>query len=351
MLRVEAMSAEILREFGKGNKLRTLVSANAATKERSAAKYRRTDASTSDAKSGIAFVKAEVEKPPREPLPETASQNHKKFYNMLSAVVGFSVGEHVNYGNSLQKTFQEHKEGQFNEQIEGLMYECSYNGKLLVRVVGPTAKKAKSEGMEKVYRILKNYCPFLVRKASYCAENDAVVQKGAADKVEAGPKKKAGPETFESNKLGADNIGYRMLKALGWEENKNRGIVDPIGLSVKIGRKGLGSEPNQAGGGGIDVKYFRELLTNFERSESDFDLVFSSEFTKEERAQLHAMAQKMHLKTKSEGKDEERFLVVRRKVSLSPWEVVNKVRAEDPFYSAVWTIEQPEMKEYNELDI
>ena len=77
-----------------------------------------------------------------------------------------------------------------------------------------------------------------------------------------------------------------MLKSLGWKGGSlggNGGIVDPINLEIKIGRMGLGSE----GGSSFNIAYFKQLLNNFKQTSSEYDLIFSPEFDKEERAALH----------------------------------------------------------------
>jgi len=355
MLRIEAMCSDILKEYRSGRKTnaRTLVSAQSAIENRNAEKYRRTDQSTANVKSGVAFVAETKLTPIRPELPGNASTEHRKFYRILSSVVGFKIlqndqNDEINYGNSIQKTFNDHEEGQFKEQLEGNRYEVRYNNTLLIEVHSTSARKAKADGVEKVYKLLKNYCPFLTRIADYCSVDNFIIKKDEKAPASAA---KRGPETFESQKIGADNIGYRMLKALGWDENKNtdRRIVDPIGLSIKIGRRGLGAETDK--NTKLNMGHFRDILTKFKNSGTDFDLVFSPEFSKEERAELHMMAMKLQLSTKSQGQGDDRFLVVRIKKRLTPWEIVNKVRANDPFYSAVWKIEIPELKEYNDIGL
>lgn len=90
----------------------------------------------------------------------------------------------------------------------------------------------------------------------------------------------------DNQQLKEDNLGFKMLKSLGWKGgslgSSGNGIIDPNNLEIKISRLGLGSETDS-----FDPKYFRNLLQNFKNNQLEYDLVFSSEFTKEERAQVH----------------------------------------------------------------
>ncbi|XP_063835812.1 NF-kappa-B-repressing factor-like isoform X2 [Ostrinia nubilalis] len=55
----------------------------------------------------------------------------------------------------------------------------------------------------------------------------------------------------------------------------------------------------------------------------DLDLVFSSEFSKDERATLHQAAQRAGLQSRSYGADKDRFLVVKKK--LDPFSLARAV--------------------------
>lgn len=353
MRRVEALASEILTTFRRtqgGNK-RTLVSAQETT----ANKYRKLDDGSKISTCMNKQLKIDFVRSIDQSEPETGSAAHRKFKKLLQNVVLFKVsdeGTEVNYNNSIRKTIDQNRQGQWSESVEQVTYTCSFNGVQLVKVTGQNQKKAKTTGFEKLYNLLQNYCHILVKKAKFFSGDVGTVEKPGQVIVDKVPSLKKGKsvETFDEHKLGQDNIGFRMLKALGWKEGDNKGIVDPIGLSVKIGRAGLGSEPKV--GQKLNVGYFRKLMINFRDSGSDFDLVFSSEFAKEERAELHKIAQKLGLKSKSEGKEEdERFLTVRRKTSVSPQEIVHKIRSGDPFYSAIYSLELPDLKEYELLDL
>lgn len=83
-----------------------------------------------------------------------------------------------------------------------------------------------------------------------------------------------------------DNQGLHMLQALGYKGNsidfKNHNILDRINLSINVRRLGL--ENNNTS---FDKMYFDDLLKNYKRNPSEYDLIFSPEFTKDERAIIH----------------------------------------------------------------
>lgn len=363
MLRIEAMTNDIVKEFRNTSTIqlrRTLVSANEVTANKYLKKTKSEDISQAKKKFGVSFVKSTEDGAVktwtcRPQLPSNASSDHQKYYNLLKNVIGYLIENKdgsANYANSTTKTIQQHREGQFLEQVIENTYTCFYNGQVLVSAKGSNQKKARAEGVQKLYQLLKNYCPFLIRKVQCCAEDNKVVDKDGKAKPVPGTNGAIDVDTFQSNKLGSDNIGYKMLKALGWKEGDSakNSIIDPIGLSVKIGRGGLGSDADKVGKH-LNVKYFREMMRTYGQSNTEFDLVFSKEFTKEERAELHKIAQKLGLKSKSAGKEGERFLVVSKKVALTPMEIVQKIEENDSFYNAIWTLNPPDLKEFSELNL
>ena len=57
------------------------------------------------------------------------------------------------------------------------------------------------------------------------------------------------------------------------------------------------------------------VLNNYLSSASEQDIVFETTLSKEDRATIHRTAQRLGLKTRSEGKEPNRFLVVSKKKS------------------------------------
>lgn len=83
-----------------------------------------------------------------------------------------------------------------------------------------------------------------------------------------------------------------MLQRHGWEggalgPNAN-GILEPI--AVTKGFHGFSQGHDQQfveRNKQFDLAYYRRLIEEFKHNRVEYDLVFSAEFTKEERAQLH----------------------------------------------------------------
>ncbi|XP_065082542.1 uncharacterized protein LOC135704926 [Ochlerotatus camptorhynchus] len=170
-------------------------------------------------------------------------------------------------------------------------------------------------------------------------------------------------QDYQEKKIDESNLGFKLLQKLGWSGgslgSKNQGIVDPINCQIKIGRQGLGGGPSAKKQGeeaskkgkintrnetyGIDINFYRQMMRNFKDSELEYDLVFSNEFTKEERALFHNMAQQLQLKTRSYGNDNDgsrQFVLLGRKVP--PHELLERVLVQqDPIFCEMYNVEPP----------
>lgn len=82
------------------------------------------------------------------------------------------------------------------------------------------------------------------------------------------------------------------MKLLGWSGgalgSKGSGIEEPISVQVKVDRKGLGLLPSEESNSNLNRQYFMKYLSAYKNDESAIhELVFSKDFTKEERKVLH----------------------------------------------------------------
>lgn len=82
------------------------------------------------------------------------------------------------------------------------------------------------------------------------------------------------------------------MKLLGWSGGalgtSGNGIEEPISVQVKVDRKGLGLAPSDESDSNLNRKYFQKYLNSYKFDESAIhELVFSKDFTKEERKILH----------------------------------------------------------------
>uniref|UniRef100_H3AMQ3 NFKB repressing factor n=1 Tax=Latimeria chalumnae TaxID=7897 RepID=H3AMQ3_LATCH len=114
-----------------------------------------------------------------------------------------------------------------------------------------------------------------------------------------------------------DNIGNQLLRKMGWTGGglgkEGEGIAEPISVKEQYTREGLGLDLER-GGTRLGKRDIDEVIRNYACSNRQDELTFSKELTNEERKQIHQIAQKYGLKSKSYGKAMERFLVVSRKV-------------------------------------
>lgn len=116
------------------------------------------------------------------------------------------------------------------------------------------------------------------------------------------------------NAITESNVGYKLLQKMGWNNNDstNSAVFSKNKDSFK--REGLGFSES---GGVLKKKFINQLekiIANYASSETDADLVFSSEFTKDERKEIHRLAQTYSLKSVSRGgKGPERHSVLSRR--------------------------------------
>ncbi|XP_055678997.1 NF-kappa-B-repressing factor-like [Lutzomyia longipalpis] len=177
------------------------------------------------------------------------------------------------------------------------------NGQLAGSVVTYSKTTLKKEAYEKALAELQKHCYTLKVKHSFLAKNNEAISK-----YEEECSKKASTE----NKIGEENLGFKLLKSLGWKGGslgtKQDGIVNPVELSVNIGRQGLGATTNS--------DHYRKMLQNYKNTPTLYDLVFTNEFSSDERAVLHKLANQLGLKSKSYSKNEDRHLVISKKITI-----------------------------------
>lgn len=97
----------------------------------------------------------------------------------------------------------------------------------------------------------------------------------------------------ENCKLSENNKGFKMMKMLGWTGGalSEGGISEPINVQLKVNRHGLGLSP--ADHPTTDDKQFKRQFQTYLRQyvqdrDNVYELVFSKDFNKVERAMLHA---------------------------------------------------------------
>lgn len=194
-------------------------------------------------------------------------------------------------------------------QRTGDSFELLIGGETLATSPAESEKKAKAVLGAKALDVLKESCFTVVVKSQLEGES---MRKSDTEKV---AEKKVDLVANESK-------GAKMMRMMGWTGKglgKNAdGIEEPIEATENISRLGLDL------GTDLGYKILREkvtrMLEDYINNFATHNIVFSNEFSNEERRIVHGIAQKLKLKSKSYGKDPNRQLVVSRK--LSSWELV-----------------------------
>uniref|UniRef100_A0A1E1WJ10 NF-kappa-B-repressing factor n=1 Tax=Pectinophora gossypiella TaxID=13191 RepID=A0A1E1WJ10_PECGO len=192
-------------------------------------------------------------------------------------------------------------------------FSLMLGGKLLASAQGASKAEAKSIVETLAWNRLKESVICVVVKEQWIAHGDARISVSDVT----GRQEEFGTPVENS-------VALKMMKLMGWKGGglgaEAQGIAEPIKPNLQmVNRAGLGSN--------ADIRHLRRaaqaLMQRYVASSSlDVDLVFSSEFSKEERSQLHQLAQRAGLASRSYG-DKDRFLVVKKK--LDPFSLVRAV--------------------------
>ncbi|GAB0094214.1 hypothetical protein DMENIID0001_094700 [Sergentomyia squamirostris] len=307
MLRVQELSEEILKDFRdkRKNRLkRTFVAASDAA----SAKVKRTSLPDTLKKTTESSEEPPAKRLllPDDIIPTELPTFTSKFGKIV--IYDSSSGHGEQSAISILQTIRSKCVATVSEvpgidTQEGYRMDVLVNGKLAGSAVGRTKITARRLAYENALNELKKHCYTLCVKNFFVSGNVDTVEK-----LEEGAKK----ADSDKDKLGEDNLGFKLLKSLGWKGGslgtKNDGIVNPVELSVNIGRQGLGATTN--------TDYYRNILRNYKNTATLYDLVFTNDFSSEERAVLHKLAGQLGLKSKSYSRNEERHLVISKKVTI-----------------------------------
>ncbi|KAA0196439.1 hypothetical protein HAZT_HAZT010173 [Hyalella azteca] len=188
----------------------------------------------------------------------------------------------------------------------------------------------KSVALEMLARdalvIMSKYCPLLLQKKRSCETNvesdDLIGKKIGKNSGESEPQLDEDEQSALSRPISSSNVGSRLLQLMGWTGGglgKNEtGRVDPVEAAMRHGRSGLGFKDSisQMATKPIFKAKIENLLRQFKRefeagcAERE-ELVFPSVFSKDQRALVHSVAQRLSLKSVSYGSGEARYLVVK----------------------------------------
>ncbi|KAG5894776.1 hypothetical protein JTB14_005212 [Gonioctena quinquepunctata] len=174
------------------------------------------------------------------------------------------------------------------------------NGLVITEGMYCSKKDAKEALYEMGLEILKSKCFYVTSKSHF--------EEVSMDTLAGKPKEEEPvTSTLEGSKA------HQMMLKMGWggkglgtkEQGEEKSVADKI--VENITREGLGSQNV--------MQEVHKILYDYARSNKTTTLGFDSGFTKEERAQIHNMAAKFHLKSKSEGGFNLRRITVSKKIS------------------------------------
>lgn len=200
--------------------------------------------------------------------------------------------------------------GNLEWQFDRLSNYCKcivlLNSKRLAEARAPNQKAAKKEASINGLQELKKY--YYTIKIKSTADGTATVTTSTMLKSAA---------TYEI--LPTDNIGAKLMKLMGWEGGglgkSEQGIKEPVTLKHQVSKEGLGLKYSSSNTKQLTIRS-RDILRKYLLGDMKKDLVFSSDFTNEERAVVHRVARQMGLKSQSYGPKNQRTLVVSRKIDV-----------------------------------
>ncbi|KAL2749484.1 NF-kappa-B-repressing factor isoform X1 [Vespula maculifrons] len=180
------------------------------------------------------------------------------------------------------------------------------NAKQLAESYGTNQKLAKKEASVRGLRELQKYYYTIKIKHNFIEEANVTTTSMLQN-------------TSSHDSISDDNIGKRLMKLMGWTGGglgkSQQGIVEPVIVKQQVSREGLGLKVKASNLRELELKC-RDILKKYLMGDMKTDLVFSPEFSNEERTVIHKLARQMGLKSHSYGPKDQRKLVISRKVDI-----------------------------------
>ena len=175
------------------------------------------------------------------------------------------------------------------------------NGQVISKAKGTDKKDARDKAAENAVQFLRQHCYTIEVKNQFLSDGTKVDLMDVEVNTSVGGKAEA---------LGNSNVGHKLLSLMGWSGGglgkEGAGRAEPVTATSLFGREGLG---NRCTG-----KYFKQKITKIVEewmaSSSPYDLVFTTGFDNDQRKDMHQVARRFNLKSKSYGKGEDRHLTI-----------------------------------------
>nr|XP_033799847.1 NF-kappa-B-repressing factor-like isoform X1 [Geotrypetes seraphini] len=222
----------------------------------------------------------------------------------------------VVYENSANSVCTLNDTAQFNkitveyvfERLTDLQWKCKvFLENQFVAEAVDVKKNVKHIAAEEAVKVLKRTQPTVINNLKKSSPTDEAISRSQISGRSA--------EESYRQRIKEDNIGNQLLRKMGWTGGglgkEGEGIAEPICVKEQFSREGLGLD--QEKGNRISKRDIEEMIKNYAYSYNQEDLTFSKELNNDERKQIHQIAQKYGLKSKSHGQGCNRFLIVSRK--------------------------------------
>ena len=140
---------------------------------------------------------------------------------------------------------------------------------------GPSKKEARDSCCQKALDALEKECYTVLIKTKFLGDGTTVELAQGSDAPAAAPADLS------------SNVGHKLLKLMGWSGGGlgkgGQGISEPITATAITNRQGLGAQQTDE----HFKRRMRDLIQQYATSSNPYDLVFTSEFSNEQRAEIH----------------------------------------------------------------
>ena len=191
-----------------------------------------------------------------------------------------------------------------NDSANQFVFDVFINHQFIASGKANNKKDAKRDSAFQAYTKLKNTQP-IVYKDEINHDNIETIKKGQLVKS----------AYVNADKISDNNMGNKLLRKMGWTGSGGigkfeHGISAPVFVDAVEDRRGVGHEFKNRS---IKKTTVQNTILEFIRDQHRSEIKFSSDLSKEDRALVHNLCMKNHLKHKSFGKDEKRYLLVSKK--------------------------------------
>ena len=177
-------------------------------------------------------------------------------------------------------------------------------GEIVCEDTGGTKQEARDKAAAKALQILQKKCYTIKVKNKFLSDGTEVDMMDVEMNTKVGGKAEA---------LGSNNMGHKLLSMMGWSGGglgkSAGGVAEPITATTVFGREGLGNK----GTGQHFKQKITKIVEEWIASNSPYDLVFTTGFDNEQRKEMHQVARRFNMKSKSFGKDDNRQLTISKK--------------------------------------